>query len=497
METRDISITLTADTITLEASTSKKKNTEISSSIKFDPVAVQCVERLHYWLNYSLERLNISFGQDKPCELTDLRTIGLLLHNMLFNDQELKKIKDLFTTAYEDFVRDYEAASAAVSHPNLRLRLHLNMDKAAPEIAALPWELLFIPGEDDINNGFFFSGEKAELILTRYSPNVALEQRLKPEDVALRILVIFSNPIDTAQMDPKEVKQLLDLFEGLRTTNRVETTIAQNVGYTTLGTLISKVKPHVVHYIGHGDAGKLVLCKERSEPDYDLERKDKLQPRWVSGDQFKSLFNQHKPRLVFLNACKGAATPRFNEGLNSLRGLNSVAKDLVTALIPAVVAMQYNISNGDAVDFAREFYARLGAGDSIDEAVKSGRIVLSGIWPGREHPRFCTPVLYLLCQNAIVIPPRRDESATELYKDSNSRISKDPSAVTPAGLESIRTPSPSNPGVTTPLEHARPSVDQPPSYVSSVDSGVRVAAPASVPSSVQPPADVAPPSPRQ
>jgi hypothetical protein len=158
----------------------------------------------------------------------------------------------------------------------------------------------------------------------------------------------------------------------------------------------NKTLPHILHFIGHGKPRELAIFKDKDDDDYDFDGEEK-QTRWMTSEQFRHLFNKHKPRLIFLHACKGAAP-------DSHEGFISTARELVYAEIPAVVAMQYSISNKDAGSFARKFYEELGNGCAIDEAVKAGRLELGKAYPPWEHPRFGTPVVYLQTINAIVLP---------------------------------------------------------------------------------------------
>jgi hypothetical protein len=91
---------------------------------------------------------------------------------------------------------------------------------------------------------------------------------------------------------------------------------------------------------------------------------------------------------------------------------------LVRSDIPAVVAMQYNISVDDAGLFAKTFYEELGQGCDVAEAVRAGREALGTLFhPFYHHPRFGTPVVYLQTDKPIVIAqpeePEEEEKTPE------------------------------------------------------------------------------------
>lgn len=391
----DIQICLRSEKIFIEADVGGTKYVA-DDPLVVDPVVLLSVQRLHYWLNYSLVRIANTGGREKPCELGDLQAIGWLLYKLLFSSE---RIRSLFERSYTSFVQSYGQSKIDGAEPDLRLRLQMVLDGAPEYLATLPWEFLFVPLEGNLERGFFFSGERTELILTRYSPDEALRQQLKPHAGKLRVLVIWSNPKGTGTLDEDSVGEIRDFSSS----GHVLSVELKNPTYNTLRQKIEEVKPHIVHYIGHGEAGSVALCKGREDNDFEIGQEEP-QLRWVTGRNFRALFNNHKPRLVFLNSCKGAAS-------TSPISLNSTARDLVNARVPAVVAMQYSISNDDAAIFSREFYRQLGLGQSIDEAVKAGRVALGQRWPPWEHPRFGTPVLYLLCHDAIVIPPPEEPVA--------------------------------------------------------------------------------------
>ena len=91
------------------------------------------------------------------------------------------------------------------------------------------------------------------------------------------------------------------------------------------------------------------------------------------------------PRLVGLNSCQTAA------GVDT-DVFSSTAATLVRT-VPAVVAMQFAITDDAAAVFSRAFYQALVHNRGVDEAVRAGRIALTGWNP--DTLEWVTPVLYL------------------------------------------------------------------------------------------------------
>ena len=369
---------------------------EVSSQLGPDPFARLTVERLNYWVNYALKVQELEIKK-KLYDIKDLRVIGLNLYNILFGDGT---IEEGFSKARKRFDDEYRREKTQGGEPELRMRLKLVFMKEAEKLGTLPWEFLFVPGPDnDVEKGFFFAGQKTELILTRYVPESELVKGLQTESGRLKVLVVISSPQGVGTIDERETQPLIGKIKELP---NAEVKDCRNLTYDQLSAEIGGFKPHILHFIGHGRPGELAFVLDKEAQEYDLDKGGE-QETWIPGEQFRFLFNQHKPRLVFLHACKGAVP-------YSLEGFNSIARELVYAEIPAVVAMQYSISNQDAGKFARRFYQELGDGHDIDEAVKAGRLELGGLYPPWAHPRFGTPVVYLQTDKAIVTPPKPVEA---------------------------------------------------------------------------------------
>ncbi len=100
-------------------------------------------------------------------------------------------------------------------------------------------------------------------------------------------------------------------------------------------------------------------------------------------------------RLVVLNACDTARLPR-RDGLDVFSG---TAAALVLAGFPAVLAMQFPISDEAAIRFAEAFYAALAAGDPVEAALVEGRQAIFDLDRRRGGFEWATPVLYLRVQD--------------------------------------------------------------------------------------------------
>ncbi len=140
---------------------------------------------------------------------------------------------------------------------------------------------------------------------------------------------------------------------------------------------------HIFHFIGHGgfnrdtDEGVMILADE-TEPD-QLYR--------LSATQLgRLLAGHHTLRFVLLNSCEGATS-------NKLDIFSSTAATLVRRDIPAVLAMQYEITDWAAIEFSRAFYEALADSIPVDAAVVYARQAVSLALPNTVE--WGTPVLYL------------------------------------------------------------------------------------------------------
>lgn len=258
----------------------------------------------------------------------------------------------------------------------LRIRLRLT---ETPELAGLPWEYLYNPA---VNR---FLALSVETPLVRY---LELPERIRPLAVTppLRVLALIASPRDHAPLDVEREWQRLraalgDLERrGLVTLERIElATLAE------LQRRLRRGSYHVLHFVGHGG-----FNERRQDGELLLEDEERLSYR-ISGQDLGMLLHDHRSlRLVVLNACDGARSSRIDPFAGS-------AQSLVQQGLPAVIAMQFEVSDDAALMLAREFYGAVADGYPVDAALSEARKSLFASQSGVE---WGTPVLYLRAADA-------------------------------------------------------------------------------------------------
>src|SRR5207253_216110 len=106
-------------------------------------------------------------------------------------------------------------------------------------------------------------------------------------------------------------------------------------------------------------------------------------------------------RLVVLNACEGARSDATDP-------FSGVAQSLVQQGIPAVVAMQFEISDAAAIAFAHGFYGAVADGMPIDASMGQARKDIHDI----SVLEWATPVLYLRALDSRIFELAPRASAT-------------------------------------------------------------------------------------
>jgi hypothetical protein len=167
----------------------------------------------------------------------------------------------------------------------------------------------------------------------------------------------------------------------------VELTVLESA---TLGALLKVLRNgqyHVLHFIGHGG------FDDRSDDGVLAFQSETGTRHLVSGHDLGTLLYDHTTlRLAVLNACEGARASAADP-------FGGVAQSLVRQRIPAVVAMQFEITDEAAIVFSHELYMALLDGYPVDAALAEARKV---IFTGDNDIEWGTPVLYMRARDGRV-----------------------------------------------------------------------------------------------
>ena len=289
---------------------------------------------------------------------------------------EIAPLKDfggkLYNAVFQGELRDTLLRSLSqtrVHGAGMRLRLRLT---DAPELADVPWEFLY----DPYRNRFLAQSRHTPLI--RY---LELPDPPRPLSVEgpLRLLVMISSPAGYPELD---VEQEWNVLAGALAQQQAEGRVIVerlDANMSTLRSRLRRERFHVFHFVGHGfyrsdwDDGVLVMEDRNGRPHE------------VTGEELGSLLNEYDlTRLAVLNACEGARGGTSNP-------FAGMAQSLIQQGLPAVVAMQFEITDTAAITFAHELYGAIADGYPLEAALAEAR---GAIRDEGNATEWATPVLY-------------------------------------------------------------------------------------------------------
>jgi hypothetical protein len=302
-------------------------------------------------------------------------------------------------------------AQARGTHATRRLRLRI--DASAPQLHALPWELL---GETNANGLRHVLSASAATPFSRYlagawQPGAPILQR------PIRMLVAIANPANLQAdfgLDPidpdREWEVLKAATAGLDVQmecfpprgaqeTRDHTHLDQELIPCTLAALERKLQEgfHILHIVGHGafadDEAVLYLADDDNR--VQLVGDQKIAEMLARQIADATQATDDKLRLVFLASCSTAT----RSPADAFRGL---APKLVAAGVPAVVAMQAPVPLETAQAFGSAFYRQLLRHGQVDLACNEARSALLTA----DLPGAAIPVLFMRLRNGLLLGQR-------------------------------------------------------------------------------------------
>jgi CHAT domain len=287
-------------------------------------------------------------------------------------------------------------------------------ERPAVSLADIPWEFLYDRSTDEF------------LALQRASPLVryaAMPESVGPLSVEapLRILVMMSSPRGYAELQvEREWEKLQQALGDLTSTDKVTLERLRSPTLEALRRQFLRGGPyHIFHFIGHGqfnekvDDGELLLETASG------------QPHPVSGQKLAHVLAQHDSiRLVVLNACEGARGSAEDPFAGS-------AQTLIRVGIPAVIAMQLEITDESAILLSSEFYTTLADGYPIDTALCEAR---TAIYTDVSPLEWAIPVLYMRSEDGSIF----QIGTAELEERERRRREEEAAAAAAAAAERER-----------------------------------------------------------
>ncbi|WP_224364394.1 CHAT domain-containing protein [Hyalangium versicolor] len=296
-------------------------------------------------------------------------------------------------------------------------RLLLKVNPRSPELKAIPWEALLLPG-----SASEFLGTSPELLLARGVSSILAWQKREVRG-AVRLLAISPEDPDA----PGRLKSLLSESLASGELEWLEPLVGSKASKAAVeNRLRQEPVPHILHFIGHGSM-------ENGSPTLQMATGSEQEPGYrvnLLAGELRNLF-RHQLRLIVLESCQGAQPG----------ALLSAAEELAQGAAGAVIAHLWEVKADVARRCSAAFYRTLTgrsehAGDVAHSLHDARRSILNALEGSAEA---FSPVLYLRGRQPVlfdfshrkVVPPRPLPS-------SLSAVPEDP-AVRPL-LELIQKP---------------------------------------------------------
>jgi len=265
------------------------------------------------------------------------------------------------------------------------VRLTLAVDGNATPLWHLPWEALH-DGKDFmvLNGRFLFSRRPLGFESTILSP------ALPP----LRLLVVLASPDDQRpQAFEEEIALVQGALEKPLRGGRLRVQLLDDATLSQIGQSVRSFQPHVLHYIGQGitdqQGGWSFLALQRDNGEEQLVH---------IGDLLQLLRPADHLQLVLLYGCH--TLPNC-----SVTAFTDLTLGLLQVGVPAVVCLQSTMLADSSRSFGEAFYGALAHGDTVVEAMQSGRALLRVTEEGAEVD-WPVPSLYLRDSALRLVDPR-------------------------------------------------------------------------------------------
>jgi tetratricopeptide (TPR) repeat protein len=264
-----------------------------------------------------------------------------------------KLYQRLFTAEVERLWREHR------DHSDL-LTLCLRIHDDAKRLEAVPWEALY--------DGAEFIAAGAKTTVTRLPLGIAPPADFPAISLPIRMLALVSSPPDLPDGSrlniEREQELLLEAINAPAGQGRLHVDFEDEAKLEILESSL-EAGYHILHFTGHGIAPTPTSSGGLLLEDHDGKRLPVGVNEFVSSlaKGFSTL------RLAVISGCNTAQT--LHTG-----GFRDLARTLVEEKVPAVLAMQFEISDTAGLKLAEVLYPKLIAGQSLEAAVHAARRAL-------------------------------------------------------------------------------------------------------------------------
>ena len=251
--------------------------------------------------------------------------------------------------------------------------LRILLDTDGPNVSVIPWEFTVDPSARDE-----YLALRVPIIRSPHLIGPVSSSRVA---LPLRVLGVSARPADLPALDTqREREDISKAFWQRLTPGNVHIEWLQEDRWAELAEAIRSHPWHVLHIMSHGG-----FDPETGGGYIQLSGEDGT-ARPISAVDLARLISENSSlRLIVLNACESAFSS--TEGI-----FTSTAAKLVREGVPAVIAMQYEITDDAALVFASSFYGQIAQSVPVDRAMTRAR---EAVKMTQDSLEWATPVLFL------------------------------------------------------------------------------------------------------
>jgi CHAT domain len=242
-----------------------------------------------------------------------------------------------------------------------------------PACCWIPWESMLPPGLDRP-----LSCAAASFVRCRPAHMTTLprDMNFRLPDAELRILLIVARPAGAADVPFRSVASRIVRAVAHSSESRIRVDVLRPPTFAALKVALARAAAkefpyQIVHFDGHGEFRESPFSPGIKR-GYLLFENDDGTADHVDGEQVGEALVENRVRMLFLNACRSAdaGTDGAREGLIPFE---SVAGNVHSVGVTAVLAMGFDVYVVTAAALAADVYAALASGRTLGEAATVAR----------------------------------------------------------------------------------------------------------------------------